>query len=316
MRIGVTGGSGFIGAHVIRRLAESGHTVYALDTVAPSRPDPRAQFRRLDVLDPAAVIDASADLEVIFHLAGMSNVDVAQQDPLRTVRLNVDGTANVLEAARVHGLRRMVFASTVWVYGAAYDTSGGAQPLTEAAPMSLAKAGHIYTSTKIAAEMLIHSYAETYEVPFTILRYGVPYGPGMRDELVLARFVRKAIAGEPLTIAGDGKQFRNYVFVEDLAEAHAAVLAEAAENQVIALEGSERVSVLDMAEAVRARFPGTTIEHVPARPGDFRGIDVSNALARSLIGWRPTTSFQDGVRQYVEWYLAEHPEPAAAGGSG
>ncbi len=316
MRIGVTGGSGFIGAHVIRRLAESGHTVYALDTVAPSSPDPRARFRRLDVLDSSAVVGASADLEVIFHLAGMSNVDVAHRDPLRTVRLNVDGTANILDAARVHGLRRVVFASTVWVYGAAFDVSGGTRPLTEAAPMASAKAGHIYTSTKIAAEMLIHSYAETYEVPFTILRYGVPYGPGMRDELVLARFVRKAIAGEPLTVAGDGKQFRNYVFVEDLADAHARVLDNAAENQVIALEGSERVSVLDMAEAVQARFPGTPIEHVPARPGDFRGIDVSNALAEKLIGWRPTTSFQDGVRRYVEWYLAEHPDTAAARGNG
>ncbi|PPJ24943.1 epimerase [Nocardia nova] len=316
MRIGVTGGSGFIGAHVIRRLAEAGYTVYALDTVAPSRPDPRARFRRLDVLDSTAVVDASADLEVIFHLAGMSNVDVAHQDPLRTVRLNVDGTANVLDAARVHGLRRVVFASTVWVYGAAFDVSDGTRALTEAAPMALAKAGHIYTSTKIAAELLIHSYAETYEVPFTILRYGVPYGPGMRDELVLARFVRKAIAGEPLTVAGDGKQFRNYVFVEDLADAHARVLDEAAENQVIALEGSERVSVLDMAEAVQARFPGTPIEHVPARPGDFRGIDVSNALAEKLIGWRPTTSFQDGVRRYVEWYLAQHPDTAAVRGNG
>ncbi|WP_219823218.1 NAD-dependent epimerase/dehydratase family protein [Nocardia nova] len=312
----MTGGSGFIGAHVIRRLAEAGYTVYALDTVAPSRPDPRARFRRLDVLDSTAVVDASADLEVIFHLAGMSNVDVAHQDPLRTVRLNVDGTANVLDAARVHGLRRVVFASTVWVYGAAFDVSDGTRALTEAAPMALAKAGHIYTSTKIAAELLIHSYAETYEVPFTILRYGVPYGPGMRDELVLARFVRKAIAGEPLTVAGDGKQFRNYVFVEDLADAHARVLDEAAENQVIALEGSERVSVLDMAEAVQARFPGTPIEHVPARPGDFRGIDVSNALAEKLIGWRPTTSFQDGVRRYVEWYLAQHPDTAAVRGNG
>jgi UDP-glucose 4-epimerase len=312
MRIGVTGGSGFIGAHVIRRLADRGHTVYALDTVAPGNPDPRVRFRQLDVLAPAAVTEALADLELIFHLAGMSNVDFAYQDPVRTVRLNVDGTANILEAARVDGLRRVVFASTVWVYGAAYDMSGGTEPLTEAAPMALARAGHIYTSTKIAAEMLIHSYAETYGVPFTILRYGVPYGPGMRDELVLARFVRRALAGEPLTVAGDGKQFRNYVFVKDLADAHALVLDEAAENQVIALEGNERVSVLDMAEAVQARFPGTRIEHVPARPGDFRGIDVSNARAERLIGWRPTTPFRDGVRQYVEWYLAEHPDAAPA----
>jgi UDP-glucose 4-epimerase len=267
------------------------------------------------VHDVAAVTDALADLDVIFHLAGMSNVDFAFKDPVRTVRLNVDGTANILEAARLHRLRRVVLASTVWVYGSVFDTSEAAQPLTEAAPVALAKAGHVYTSTKIAAELLLHSYADLYDVPFTILRYGVPYGPGMRDETVFARFVQKAVAGDPLTVAGDGKQFRNYVFVSDLADAHARVLDDAAENEVIALEGNERVTVLDIAEAVQAHFPGTRIEHVAGRPGDFKGIDISNAHAEQLIGWRPTTPFHDGMRQYIDWYLEQHPQAAQADGS-
>lgn len=300
MRIGVTGGAGFIGSHVIRRLAEDGHQVCALDT---RKPQQGTEFREVDVLDLSALIESTAGLDVIFHLAGMSNVDFAYRDPVRTVRLNVDGTANVLEAARLNRLRRMVFASTVWVYGSVFDTT--VQPLTEAAPISLAKAGHIYTSTKVAGELLIHSYADMYAVPFTILRYGVPYGPGMRDETVFARFVSKARSGEPLTVAGDGKQFRNYVFVSDLADAHARVLDDTAENEVIALEGSERVTVLDIAEAVQAHFPGTRIEHVPGRPGDFKGIAISNAHAERVIEWRPTTSFHDGMRQYVEWYLAQ-----------
>jgi UDP-glucose 4-epimerase len=177
--------------------------------------------------------------------------------------------------------------------------------LSEDAAIELARAGHIYTSTKLAAELVLHSYRETYGLPFTILRYGIPYGPGMRDELVLARFVSRAMAGEPLTVAGDGRQFRRYVFVRDLAEAHVRALTEpAAENTTIALEGDERISVLDMAEAVRAHFPGVTIEHVPARPGDYRGREISAARADRLLGWRPTTTFADGVRQYVEWYRA------------
>src|SRR5262245_51983453 len=173
MHIGVTGGAGFIAGHVIRRLAAAGHQMCVLDTVAPRNPNPGTAFRSTDVLDLAAVTEALADLDVVFHLAGMSNVDFAYQDPVRTVRLNVDGTANILEAARLNGLRRIVCASTVWVYGSAFDTSEAAQPLTEAAPIALAKAGHVYTSTKIAAELLIHSYADLYGVPFTILRYGV-----------------------------------------------------------------------------------------------------------------------------------------------
>jgi UDP-glucose 4-epimerase len=315
MRIGVTGGAGFIGTHVIRRLADAGQQMYVLDIVKPRNIDSRTEFRFVDVLNLADVIEATADLEVIFHLAGMSNVDFAYQDPVRTVRLNVDGAANILEAARVNGLRRVMFASTVWVYGSAFDTSDGTHPLTEAAPITLARAGHIYTSTKIAAELLIHSYADMYGLPFTILRYGVPYGPGMRDETVFARFVHKASAGEALTVAGDGKQFRNYVFVEDLADAHARVLDDAAENQVIALEGNERVTVLDIAEAVQAFFPGTRIEHVAGRPGDFRGVEVSNAHAEQLIGWRPTTPFRDGMRQYVDWYLAKHRQAAPTDGN-
>jgi UDP-glucose 4-epimerase len=170
----------------------------------------------------------------------------------------------------------------------------------------LARAGHVYTSTKIAAELLLHSYQQTYGLPFTILRYGIPYGPGMREELVLAQFVRKAARGEPLTVAGDGRQFRNYVYVGDLAQAHVLALADAAANTTLALEGNERVSVADMARTVCEFFPGTTIEYIPARPGDFRGRPVSNALAEKLLGWRPTTPFHEGVRQYIDWYRANN----------
>jgi UDP-glucose 4-epimerase len=172
--------------------------------------------------------------------------------------------------------------------------------------VALARAGHVYTSTKIAAELLLHSYHQTYGLPFTILRYGIPYGPGMREELVLAQFVRKAAAGEPLTVAGDGRQFRNYVYVGDLAHAHVLALADAAANTTVALEGNERVSVAEMARTVCDFFPGTTVEYIPARPGDFRGRPVSNALAEELLGWRPTTPFREGVRQYIDWYRANN----------
>jgi UDP-glucose 4-epimerase len=306
MHVAVTGGRGFIGTHVVGMLAAAGHQVRALDVTPGSGPAVSGvTHRTVDVLDAPALTEALRGVEVVFHLAGMSNVDFAFTDPAGTVRLNIDGTANVLEVGRVLGLRRVVLASTVWVYGAAAGAlEDDAAALTEAAPMVPARAGHIYTATKIAAELLVHSYAETYGIPFTILRYGVPYGPGMRGELVLARFVRKALDGEALTVAGDGKQYRNYVFVRDLARAHVLALDDAAENQVIALEGAERVTVLDIAEAVQARFPGTAIEHVPARPADFRGIEVSNAHAARVLGWQPSTTFTEGVAQYVDWYLA------------
>jgi UDP-glucose 4-epimerase len=317
MRVAVTGGSGFIGAHVVERLLDAGHEVRALD-LATGGGDTRADHRVVDVLDLDALVAALDGCEAVFHIAGMSNVDLAFADPVGTVRLNVEGTGNVLEAARRGGLRRVLFASTVWVYGAVPENAAAAgadgrgpaedagDGLSEDAVIELGRAGHVYTSTKLAAELLLHSYRETYGLPFTILRYGIPYGPGMRDELVLARFVARALAGEPLTVAGDGRQFRRYVYVRDLAEAHVRALTEpSAENATIALEGAERVSVLDMAEAVRAHFPGIRIEHGPARPGDYRGREISAQRAARLLGWRPTTTFRDGVRQYVEWYRAE-----------
>ncbi|MEX5634078.1 NAD-dependent epimerase/dehydratase family protein [Parafrankia sp. FMc2] len=337
MRIAVTGGSGFIGGHVVDRLLDAGHDVLSLDLAGCHRPDPRATYRELDVLDLDALTDAFTGVDTVFHIAGMSNVDFAFTDPVRTVRLNVEGTGKVCEAARRGGVRRIVFASTVWVYGAVADaaapgspatsspSSGAAipppsghsdgpapEPLTEDAEITLARAGHVYTSTKLAAELLLQSYQQTYGLAFTILRYGIPYGPGMRDELVLARFVTNAIAGRPLTVAGDGQQFRKYVYVRDLADAHVLALADAARNTTIALEGEERISVLEMARAVQAYFPDVAIEHVPARPGDFRGREISARRAAELLDWRPTTPFRDGVRQYIEWYQANRQPPVVA----
>ena len=142
---------------------------------------------------------------------------------------------------------RVVLASTVWVYGAVADPGrpGRVDPRPTRLPPRSPRPrrsrsppqGHVYTSTKIAAELLMHSYQQTYGLPFTILRYGVPYGPGMRDELVLARFVRRACLGEPLSVAGDGRQVRNYVYVRDLADAHVLALDQAAQNATLALDG-------------------------------------------------------------------------------
>lgn len=307
MRVAVTGGSGFIGSHVVEALLAAGHEVRVLDLAVRSL-HPRADYVEVDILDLPALSDAVVGCEVIFHVAGVSNVDHAFTDPVRCVRVNVDGTAHVLEAARRTGARRVVLASTVWVYGA----TCGEEPLTEEAPVTLPRAGHVYTFSKIAAEMLLHSYHEMYGQPFTILRYGIPYGPGMRDELVLARFVQRALAGQPLTLAGDGRQFRNYVYVKDLADAHVRALSDAADNEVFALEGDERVSIRDMAEAVRELLGDrVTIEYGPARPGDFRGRAVSNAKAERLLGWRPVTPFREGVRQYVDSHLASRHDVGA-----
>ena len=157
------------------------------------------------------------------------------------------------------------------------------------------------------------SFGELYGQPYTILRYGIPFGPRMRDELVIPRFVRAALAGEKITIHGDGLQFRNYVYVEDLADAHLLALADVGANQVFNLEGPAPVSIRDVAEAARALVnPQTKIEYIAARPGDYAGREISSSKARALLGWTPTTSFDEGMRRYLAWWLDLDADAAEA----
>ena len=220
MQVAVTGGGGFIGSHVVDRLILAGHDVRVID-VQPRWRNPDATYLTVDVFDEDGLGAGVAGCAAVFHLAGASNVNEVAADPVSAVRLNVEGTARVLEAARQHGCGRVILASTVWVYGAAQ----GKGELAEDFAVDLRSAGHVYVSTKLAAELLVHSYQEMYGQDFTILRYGIPYGPRMREELVVARFVQAVREARPITIAGTGEQQRNYVYVEDLADAHVRVLA-------------------------------------------------------------------------------------------
>jgi UDP-glucose 4-epimerase len=152
--------------------------------------------------------------------------------------------------------------------------------------------------------MLCHDYGNAYQLPFTILRYGIPYGPLMRPSLVIPIFVRKALAGEPLTVAGDGSQHRKFVYIEDLARAHVLALAENAANQAYNLDGQEKITILRIAETV-LRLTGSErpIEFVPARGGDYAGREVSSEKARLELGWQPEIDFEEGMRRTVPWII-------------
>ncbi|MGO9079532.1 MAG: NAD-dependent epimerase/dehydratase family protein [Streptosporangiaceae bacterium] len=299
MRVAVTGGAGFIGSHVVDHLIQAGHEAVVVDLAGQWR-NPAAQYCGADLFDAAALSAAVDGCQAIFHLAGAADVNQVAADPAAAVRLNVEGTARVLDAARRGGVGRVLLASTVWVYGATI----GAGERFEDAPVILASAGHVYVSTKLAAELLMHSYQEMYGQQFTILRYGIPYGPRMREALVIARFVRAALDGQPITIAGTGEQQRSYVYVEDLADAHVRALAPAAAGRTLALEGGTPVSVREIADVVCELVGSVPIQHVPARAADYQGASISNQLAKELLDWSPVTSFTSGVRSYLDWLAA------------
>ncbi len=289
MRVLVTGGSGFIGSHVVDQLVAGGHETRVFD-MRSCAGQPRAHCDHVigDLLDPPALLAAAEGCDTIIHLAAAADVGLVAKDPTGSEALNSRGTLNVLEAARSTGAR-VIYASTIWVYSDVRQSE-----VDEDSELGLPS--HLYTATKLAGEMYCRSYGELYGVDTTILRFGIPYGPRARPAAVLPIFVNKALAGEPLTIAGDGLQTRRFVYVEDLAEGVVRALEPQASGRVYNLVGEEETSVRDIAEAVRNAVGEVSIVHTEGRAGDFAGAHICGERAATELGWRPRTLVRRGRR--------------------
>jgi len=296
--VAVTGGSGYIGSHVVDALLAAGCTVKVLDQKAPHRPD--AEWVPCDVLDLDGLASAVAGADLVYHLAAIADVNDVIADPSVAIEVNTLGTARVLEAARRAEAGRVVLASTVWVYAAATPGQG---EVDEDTPFDPSTDRHLYVTSKVAAEMACRDYLTLYDRPYTVLRYGIPYGPRMRDRCVVAAFLQRAMRGETLTIDGDGSQHRFFVYVEDLAQAHVKVLDDVATNRTYNVDGAVPVSIREIAESVVALAGTGAVEFGPSRPGDLKARSVSCARAREELGWEPTTSFADGLAHTHVWYL-------------
>ena len=299
MKVGVIGGSGFIGSHVVDKLIEKGHDVTVFDIMTPHRVD--ARHISIDVLDLTRTVVALAGrYDAVYHLAAMANVNDVYRNPVEAGHVNVMAVANVLEAARRNEVGRVVLASTVWVYDLAAESDVDEETL-----LSPRKVNHVYTATKVAAESYCWAYQNLYGTPITILRYGIPYGARARGGTVMAAFVQRALRGEPLVINGSGKTTRNYIYVEDLAEGNVAALQGAAANQIYNLEGKRAVTILEVADAVRKLVKDVPVEHREAREGDFSGRTVSGEKAARELGWEPKVDLEEGIERYVAWYRGQ-----------
>ncbi|HVA31890.1 MAG TPA: NAD-dependent epimerase/dehydratase family protein [Gaiellaceae bacterium] len=307
MRVLVTGGSGFIGSHVVDQLRAQGHVPVIFDLVESTYHEAGEIETVIGDLESVQSVRAAvAGCDVVAHLAAVSDVNIVVDNPSKASSINVGGTAAVLEAARVEGVQRVVYASTVWVYGGA----DGVEPLDEETRLALPD--HLYTATKLAGEMYCRSYAELYGLEYTVLRFGIPYGPHSRPATVLAAFVEKARAGKPLTLAGDGSQSRQFVYVEDLAAGVVAALAPQAANRTYNLVGDESVTIREIAEAVRELVAPVEIVYMDSRPSDLRPVAISGARAAAELAWTPTTSFAEGVRRYVASVAPTNGTPSSS----
>jgi len=304
MKCLVTGGAGFIGSNLVDALVARGDEVTVVDDLRTGRRvnldgalAAGAELVELDIRDAAelAALAAEKQPQTVFHLAAQIDVRKSIEDPAFDAAINVGGTANVLEAARVAGSGRVVFVSTG---GAIYGEGAGQRlPLDEStaiAPMSA------YGQSKYAAEGYLALYERLYDISTLALRLGNVYGP-RQDPLgeagVIAIFCGKLRSGERPLIYGDGTQTRDYIYVGDVVAA-ALAGAESKLTGPVNIGTGQEASVLELAEAL-GRLSGTESfepEFAPPRAGEVQRISIDASRAERELNWRPTTSLEDGLR--------------------
>ncbi|HEY8154671.1 MAG TPA: SDR family oxidoreductase [Myxococcota bacterium] len=300
----VTGGAGFIGGHLVAGLVAEGWRVRVLDDFSSGREANLAEVAdvveliRGDVRDEAALARAAAGAEVVFHQAAVASVPRSVAEPLRTNSINLDGTLQVLEAARRAGVRRVVYAASSAAYGNSEVLpkveSMGAEPLSP------------YALQKHAGELYCRLYTSLYGLETVALRYFNIFGPRQDPKseyaAVIPRFICAALAGEGATIFGDGEQTRDFVYVQDAVRANLlAADAARASGAVINIATGRRISLNELWRAIR-EITGALVpaRHAPAREGDVRDSVADIARARELLGFEPAVDLREGLRRTAE----------------
>lgn len=308
MTVLVTGGAGFIGSNLARRLIEAGSTVRILDNLSTGRSenleglDGRVETLVGDLRDRDAVRAAVDGVEVVFHLGALPSVARSLEDPLAATESNVTGTLNVLMAAVESGVRRVVYASSSSVYG---DTP--TLPKHEEMPVAPLSP---YAASKLAGEAYCRAYTAALGLETVSLRFFNVFGPrqdpGSEYAAVIPRFVSRILAGEPPVILGDGRQSRDFTFVENAVDA--CVLAAETDRgigEVMNVGCGDQATLLDLVDILNDLM-GAGVEPVFAEPrrGDVRHSRADISRAERLLGYRPSVSLRDGLALTVEWFSA------------
>ena len=314
MQILVTGGSGFIGGHLAERFVQRGHDVTVLDTLDPfynlgikernqsvAREAAGANsgsynFVKGSVTNLEQVHEVMSDVEYVFHQAAQAGVRVSVDDPRKAHRINVNGTLNVLDAARDSDVKRVVNASSSSVYGKPeylpYDEEHPTQPVSP------------YGASKVSAEHYARVYSEVYGLPTVSLRYFTVYGPRMRPNMAFTNFVSRCLHGESPIIYGDGSQTRDFTYVEDVADANEALLEQDdADGEVVNIGSGGRITIDELARVIRDEIdPSIEIVYEEAREGDAEHTHADVSKAGELLEYEPSVSIKEGARRFVEWY--------------
>jgi len=314
MRILVTGGAGFIGGHLAERFVQSGHDVVVLDTLEPfyntgikerniqlakesaNSGTGTYEFVEGSVTDSDIVEDLVEGAEFIFHQAAQAGVRASVENPHKTTHINVQGTFTLLEAARRHGIKRLVNASSSSVYGKPeylpYDEGHPTQPVSP------------YGASKLAAEHYVRVYNEVYDLPTVSLRYFTVYGPRMRPNMAFTNFVSRCLHGEPPVIYGDGTQTRDFTYIDDVVEANRRLLeTDAADGEVLNIGSTGRITIEELAQVIRDEIDSELdLIYGDSREGDAQHTHSDVSKANELLEYQPSVSIRQGAKLFVDWY--------------
>lgn len=316
-RVLVTGAAGFIGSHLVEALVRQGDEVIGIDNFDPFYPravkernlaeagrSSRFTFHELDLLDTEGLRSHLTPDTVVIHLAAKAGVRPSLADPVGYAQVNVTGTASVAEAARRAGVSRILFGSSSSVYGddtpVPFREDAGA-----VAPVSP------YAATKRAAELLLRSVAAIYGFRVASLRFFTVYGPRQRPDLAIHAFTRKMVAGEPITLFGDGTQARDYTYCDDIIAGVLAALRWSEDAPVgvedFNLGGNRSVPTGAMVDEIaRALDITPRILWAPMQPGDVQQTAADLTKSGAVLGYAPQTPFPEGIRRFVAWFRETH----------
>jgi UDP-glucuronate 4-epimerase len=311
MRILVTGGAGFIGSHLVEKLLAAGHEVAILDDFNDFY-DPQIKrdniaavskdtvIHHVDLRDSAAVRNVfhREKFETIVHLAARAGVRPSIQYPQLYYDTNVSGTLHLLDAARVTGVERFIFASSSSVYGISKTV-----PFSE--DQHLTQTLSPYAATKIAGEFLCSTFSHLYQMRMVALRYFTVYGPRQRPDLAIHQFTRRIYSGQPIDQFGDGTTRRDYTYIDDVIQGTMAVLNyDRSPFDIFNLGESETIQLNDLISAIeKALGKKAKVNRLPEQPGDMPLTCADISKARKLLGYNPITQFNEGLPRFIDWFL-------------
>lgn len=300
MKVLVTGGAGFIGSHVTRLLISSGHEVVVLDSLIKGHKesiDQKAKFIEGDIAEPEKAEDALHGVDAVIHMAGLIVVPESVKDPILYAKNNVLGTISFLESMRKVGVKKIIFSSSACVYGTPEKL-----PINEEASLH---PDNPYGASKAAVESYLQTYNAVYGFDTIVLRYFNPYGPGEEHDPethAIPNFIKSTLAKKPIPLYWKGEQIRDFIYIDDLAQAHIDVL-NLTGHHVFNIGTETGVKVKDVLDKI-FEIVGykVEIEDLGRRLGDVEANYASSEKIKKTIGWTAQVNLQEGLKKTVGYY--------------